>query len=77
MSPQPDVRTLADGRTIVAECRSGGCIQAGGSLGTLLVAHAAPVMIDFIIHSTSSRVPTSSLREKFPTGLLTCFSCIL
>jgi len=30
----PDVRTLADGRTILAECRSGGCIQAGGSLGT-------------------------------------------
>jgi len=28
-----DVRTLSDGRTIMASCSTGGCIQAGGSLG--------------------------------------------
>jgi hypothetical protein len=28
------VRTLSDGRTIMASCSTGGCIQAGGSLGS-------------------------------------------
>jgi hypothetical protein len=28
-----EVRTLSDGRTIMASCSTGGCIQAGGSLG--------------------------------------------